>query len=698
MFTNSWAIALGIAAVCVPFLVHWLTKPRPVRLPISTIRFVREAVQQRRARHRLRDIIVLTLRTLAILLLAAAIARPLIGTKISAQEDSDADTVRIVILDVSQSMSASERGIELFERARPLAGKLLEYRSGLRANLILAAAQPQTTFDTPTTNLGALQETLADAVVQSERLQIQPALNRAADLFSRAAESGVRRELIVISDFQRTNWAAADFSVLPADTEIQLNAIAPEQTSANLAILNVSAPGRLQAREDAELAVEIGNFSAATRTVRVEVSLGEAVYTTEGDCPARSRTTLTTRIKVPDDGWRGGVARLVGVQDALAADNERHWVLRARPVPLIAMLTREREDVRPSGSYFLERAFQPDEEYSGGSRLVRLDAVSPDPEVIQQSEVIVIVRSGRLSNEVIHQIASLLRRGRGVLYVAVDGVDALNLQQLAEAAGSGLQLPVEFVPPLSGVPREDLFVTHVETELPPFSIFGDGITEAVAPLRFRGGLDTRRVAETIKEDIRATLSDQSACLIVTRSEAGTLAVLNLDLEVSDLPGSPLFVPLLSELLQRELLEGTDGVNAYDSGEPFALALPIGSEGMTAMQIIGPDASVVEMGDLYEEKGGMLWQGSSAGQPGVYQVRQHSDTIAAMAVVVPDEESDLRALSADVLQDRLAGGRNITYRASANIAGDERDTAWSWMLVLCVLCVVGEVTTLHLFRS
>lgn len=698
MFVHAWAIALGVAAASLPFLVHWLTKPRPVRLPISTLRFVREAVQQRRARHRLRDFIVLALRTAAILLLAAAIARPLIGQARSALDDPDADRIRVVILDVSQSMGAGVRGIENFERARPQAGKFLEYRSGLKANLILAGARPQATFEAPSTNFGALQDALASATVRPERLNVQQALNLAADVFSSSPETDAKRELVVISDFQRTNWAAADFSVLPDDTAIQLEAVVPEGAPANLAILGVRALGRVQAGQEAQLAVEIGNYSPAPRTVRVEVDLGDAVYPLEGDCAPRSRTTLQAQFRVPTDGWRTGIARLIDVDDALAADNQRFWAVQSRPRPTIVILTREREDQRPSNSYYMERALVPDSDSIGGPEVVRADAVDPDPETITRADVIVIVRSGRLSNDTIHQIAQLLRRGRGVLYVATDGVDSVNLQQFAEAAGPGLQLPVEFSPPPSGTPRTALFLTNIEQELPPFAVFGDRLPTAIAPLRFGGGLASRRVAETLAEDVRATFNDQSAFLVVTSSEAGKLAVLNADLTASDLPGSPLFVPLIAELMQQELLGTEGGANEFASGEPFTLSLPAGTEGVASMQITGPDDANGEFGQLTQEAAGIVWQGPAAGPPGAYEVRQDDATIAAIVTAVPDEESDLRTLTADVLEERLAGGRQVTYRAGASISPDADDTAWSWLLAACVLCVIGESAVLRAFRT
>ena len=45
-FLHPWAWAAGAAAALVPIAVHWLTRPRPTRMPLSTLRFVREAVQQ----------------------------------------------------------------------------------------------------------------------------------------------------------------------------------------------------------------------------------------------------------------------------------------------------------------------------------------------------------------------------------------------------------------------------------------------------------------------------------------------------------------------------------------------------------------------------------------------------------------------------------------------------------------------------
>jgi len=244
-FLHPWAIWLGIAAAAAPVVIHLLTRPRPVRLPISTLRFVREAIRQRRARSRLRDLLVLALRTAAVLLLAMAIARPQWGEKPLVSDDQGGQAVRVVLLDVSQSMAATSRSVEAIERARTLAAGYLRYRPGLQANLVLAGAVPRPVFDGPSTNFEALREELARCRALPERLDVHRALGVVAEMLVPQGENDRRRrELVVVSDFQRANWAAADFAQLPEDTQIQLEPVAADESPANLAILRAEARAR----------------------------------------------------------------------------------------------------------------------------------------------------------------------------------------------------------------------------------------------------------------------------------------------------------------------------------------------------------------------------------------------------------------------------------------------------------------------
>ncbi len=697
MFLHGWAIVMGVLAVGLPVLIHFLTRPRPARFPLSTLRFVREAIQQRRARHRLRDYVILALRTAAVCLFAAAMARPFWGgTEVAAIEDN-VDTLRVVIVDVSQSMAAEANGVVAFERGRAVASDQLDYRPGLKVNLLLAGAKPSAVFTSPSTNFAALRDAMAQANPLPQQLNLSAAITMAAEMLA-AGGDDVRRELVVISDFQRTNWAAADFSDLPKSTVIKLESVAGETPLPNLAILRVAGQGRLQLGQEGRLEVDVGNFSETPRQVRVEVTLGNALYQLSGNCPPQTTTTLTTDIVPRNLGWQTGTAQLVDVDDAAPRDNSRPCVIVVRSPPHYALITGQAESLLGSSSYYLQRGLVPGStgRSQGRTRVTRLAPGDMNRDTLGSAELLVIDHPGKFTDEQINLLASLLRRGHGILYVASEAIDATNLKRLTDAAGTSVRLPVEFVPAAAGRPRHDLFLTDIQRTQPPFSIFGENLTSLVSPLRFSGGLETRGIEGALADEVWATFNDQSAFLVGTSSEAGNLVVLNAALGRSNLVGSPLFVPLLGEVVQR-LLTRDRQHHDLQSGEPVAVFLPAEAGGVGELELAGPTAEA-QVGELLGEPGGVMWRTTAAGRPGVYKVRRDGETVFASAITIPAVESDLRSMPAEVLQERLAGGRDIRFRSVVNFTGDEQDVLWTYLAIACIGCLMGEIVALRLFRT
>ncbi|MGH9362134.1 MAG: BatA domain-containing protein, partial [Thermoanaerobaculia bacterium] len=72
---HLWALVLGGLAAALPVAIHLLTRARGRRLVYPTFRFVLEALRARRRWSRLRDLLVLALRTAAVLALASMFAR-----------------------------------------------------------------------------------------------------------------------------------------------------------------------------------------------------------------------------------------------------------------------------------------------------------------------------------------------------------------------------------------------------------------------------------------------------------------------------------------------------------------------------------------------------------------------------------------------------------------------------------------------
>jgi hypothetical protein len=410
------------------------------------------------------------------------------------------------------------------------------------------------------------------------------------------------------------------------------------------------------------------------------------------------RTTLGTEIPLPAAGWQTGSARLLSSEDALPADNARPFVLDVRPMPTYGLITREPAKPQPTSSHFLERALAPIKAREGVAieRVVRIDPETLDRDALASVALIVLDHPGKLSQAHIDLLAALLRRGRGMLYVAAEPIDATNLKLLTETAGSDLKMPVEFVPPLAGQSRRDLFLMEWRAKEAPFTEFGEDVTAALSPLRFSGGLSSRRLEGGLADDVLASYSDRSAALVLTTCGAGALAVLNADLSQSNLPSSGAFVPMIGELVGR-LLSQRRSDDAAPCGEPLAAYLPAEAGAAAGLTIVSDDPKQTNLGAVSDEGSFVLWRWESAGPPGIYSVKRDPATVFALATAAPALESDLEPIDPDLLTARLAGGRTVSYQSATNDP-QTKDSAWSWFLVACAGCMLCEFLVLRLFRT
>jgi hypothetical protein len=704
-FLHPALFAAALAAVALPVVVHWLTRPRPVSYRLSTLRLLREVVRQRRAKDRLRDWIVLALRAAAVALVGAALARPFLGERLVAESNGATSIRRVVLLDISQSMASTHGATPLVQPARSRAAQLLAYRPGLEANLILAGAKPRAAFRGLSTNFRALGDELARAEVRPERLNIQAALAAAGQMLAETGSTEVRRELVVIGDFQRTNWAAADFSAVPKGVEIQLESVAPPAPAENLAVLKAGCPGGAILGREARLKVEVGNFAAKPARVEVELTLGPASYRLKGLCPAGERLTLGEEVVLDRPGWQVGAARLIGVEDAMPADNTRPVAIEVRASPTFALVTREPPGAAGASSFYLERALSPlaQRQAAHQPKVVRVDPARWDDQPLATAELAVLDHPGKLPEAAVAQIVSLVRRGRSLLYVACEPVDAVNLKQLAAAAGSAWPARVEFLPPQAGSQRRELTLADVRRELPPFRVFGDELAGTLSTLRFSPALGSQRLDSGPSDELLASYSDRSAALVVGSLGAGAVAIWNIDLARSNLPRSAAFVPWVGELVDRLLGQSRRDLTV-ESGEPLSIFLPPEAGAAAGLKIAeGLAASRAKLmppeslGALVEEPGGLVWRAAAAGPPSAYQVRRGEQTVFALSSVLAEEESDLRPLALDVIRQRLSAGRSVTAR-SLSSGEQQRDEWWPSLAVACLVCMLLELAALRVART
>ena len=124
-------------------------------------------------------------------------------------------------------------------------------------------------FETPSTNFDALRDELDQCKVLPQRVDVQKLVGyRRTMLAPQSPDDKRRRELVIVSDFQRSAWAKANFASLPEGTQIQLESVAPAETPPNLAILAVRTVGQESGGGQAQLEVDVDNYSTASAAGR----------------------------------------------------------------------------------------------------------------------------------------------------------------------------------------------------------------------------------------------------------------------------------------------------------------------------------------------------------------------------------------------------------------------------------------------
>ena len=150
-----------LALAGLPVLVHLLSRTRPPEYRFSNVEFLRKVIRRTARFRRPKDWLLLILRTLALIALAAAFISPLLVSS-NAALPGERTTV-ILLIDRSASMAAREGAGSRFETACAEAARFLDDSHPTAANLIWIDAEPDAAFPDPGPNLGFLTDLLQKA-------------------------------------------------------------------------------------------------------------------------------------------------------------------------------------------------------------------------------------------------------------------------------------------------------------------------------------------------------------------------------------------------------------------------------------------------------------------------------------------------------------------------------------------------------
>lgn len=741
---HVWALAGAAGAAALPVAIHFLTKPRGTRQPLPGFRFLLESLNQTARRNRLRNFLVLLVRTLAVVLIALAFARFIERSNANVPgADPGQRNGKVIVLDCSLSMHAASEGTLLFDRARSLATKELGRGDLAEADLVFAAQGARAVFGKLSANLTALRDEMAGARPLPQALDATAALDTAArSLAGLSAEDLKSREVVIISDLQRSNWTKASFARLPKGAPVRIVSVQGHEPLANIAIVRAGVSGMAEAGAPILTAADVANFGTASASATLELSFDGRTWSKKLELAPGAVESVPFEIPASLPGWRHGAFQLTcdsPLLDALREDNRYPLCVNVRKAREIALITTERAADVGGPAFFLERGLRASPDAT--VNVTRFTPAQLEGELdaaLWRSNVVAVIQCGRLSDSQSTGLAKLLSGGVPILYAAQFSADADNMKSLEVTLGSALRLPVEFQVLKSGgtasggssalfgnrpAARDSgnkRFLVTVNVERRPFKVFGDAVARFTQGMALNGGLASslRGDAGLDTESILASYSDGSAALVITRVAAGRLAVLNMPIGAAGqhLAAFPIFVPLIQELC-ADLVEGGSerGQGGAVCGMPFSLAIPrwadlgggtTGASPAKNYRLERPSGEPVSIkGDnapaFRTEGGNTVFGWSAAGEPGAYLIRRGDEVIAGFTVTPPfADESNLAALDHDVLTQRLAQDRTVSVVSADKLADrDDSDKEhFHFFFIAALGLVIAELGILKAFRT
>ena len=699
-------LLLGLAAAAIPLIIHLFNFRRPRKINFSSLAFLQELQKSTMQRVRVKQLLLLILRTLAIACLVLAFARPTLTGSLGGSLGARATTSIAIVLDNSRSMQMRDGQGEYLDQAKDMASALVEQMDTGDELYIVPVADLSTPTERP---LHTMKHLGLDAVQEVEVAPgagvVTDAWYQALDLLS--ASTNINKEVYVVSDFQES---ALTDTTLDARLGAITTYIVPVGTveHVNVAVTDVEVASRIiEVGQPVRINATVINYGQETiegyvASVFIEGErVAQATVDLEPNVPQNTQFIVTPQRR----GWLSGVVQVE--DDAFASDNIRHFALHVpeRRQLLIVRGENQRSD-------FLELALSSD--------LTR-GRVNFDLETIEESDLatrrlgtysaIVLVGLRSISSGESALLKEYVQEGGGVLFFPGEGGFAEDYNSLFETLSAG---QFSGFSGTWGSRRSVASFEQVDLEHPLF----DGVFEQQRGFRQQITVESPALYYVMNyspgagtEQSLISLSNGFPFLQEIRDGQGTFFLLTVapDIRWSDLPQKGLFIPLLYRCMYY--LSASESVAGDQLIIGKASDLRVGGVAESnRLKLIAPDEEeiVPEQRNLFGAS--LLHIDASLQLPGIYNVMSEDQLIRKVAMNLDVRESDLSTYNPDEAREVLGAMGEGSVRILDLSSSDGPDHVleelqkertgvelWNVFLLLALIFMVIEMLVARQWR-
>ena len=676
IFVNP-LVLIGLVAAVIPLLVHLFHFRRPRKLDYSSIALLRSIQRTTMQRVRIRNWLLLLLRTLALCALIFVFARPTLTGISNAQFLGHARVSMVLALDASPSMMQRDSdGIRLTQ-AKSMAESIMATADPDDEVFVLSQ---DAQYLQPVSELADLQPIYTTRTAYQTIYQATTLLHQEATYLNKV--------VYYLGDLQKTTLTDSVPTPIHETTSIVLIPVGAPESTPNVGITNVLVTSRiidLGAPVTVEATVvnhgtsPIDDYAVSLYLEDRHVAQTSAMLPPDVSVRVRLQGTPETR------GWMAGT--VVIEDDSFEADNQRHFTLY---VP-------ERRDIlivhgTLAQTKHVELALSVREEpRSLYTTAIPQSGLAAAP--LSQYSAIMLVGLDGLSSGEILKLDQYVQTGGGLLLFPGSNPDPVNT--LLDAFGAG-HVTIQTM---------ETSLESADFEHPLF----EGIfTVSESSYRMESVRISRAAHYRPRAGAEQTLmAGLGGIPLLQEIQYGRGRILFLavapELSWSDLPVRGLFVPLMYRTAhylsaggsvqgEQALVGRNVTIRLPATQEEITIKLPDGTELMAAQRQVF-DASVIEF---------------QADSPGISQVLVKQNTAHLISIGLDPRESHLSYATPDEAGNRLSAALETTVDRVSADSRQELPTAvaqartglelWRHFLALGLILLSAEMLLAARWRN
>ena len=660
---------VALAGLAIPVLLHLTQREKKQVVRFPSLMFVRRIPYHSVRRRKIQNWLLLAVRMAALALIIMAFARPLIMRTNAASVPGTGAREVVILLDTSYSMGYGDR----FERARAAArDQVAKLTPSDRASLVLFATGAEIAMKSTAEHSG-MNAVIAATKPTAAATRYTPALKVAGSIL---AESMLpRREVVLISDFQRAGWRGEEGARLPSGATLTPIAIQNIADRPNVSVTGVTFARSTFSNQE-RIAVTAGLMNRSERPVTgATISLAVAGLPVASKPlsiePGSAASVTFDPVTISSRNMRATVHTS---DDALGADNTFNFVLSPTQPVRLALVDRGAS----GGTLYLSRALAIGD--APRFETVTRPAESLTDDDLRKSSA-VLLNDIPVSLPLARRLARYVEQGGGLFVAAA---------ARASWPGEVDLLPASLGAPVDRTRGDAARIGAIEYGHPVFEPFHAPRGGDFSTTRVYG---YRNVTPAKGAQVLARF-DGGAPAVVERSVAGGRVLLwasSLDTSWTDLPLKPVFLPFVHRSVQH--------LASYREPRPWLTVGEVLDPGVAAAVPKTPEAQRVVLTPSgrrlpLDDEGSDVMELTEQGFYELRTAKADSD-VAVVATNVDPTEADLTPM--DPKDIVLAVGNNAQGAPTAGVpmtpeAREKNQRLW-WYLLFTGIVLLGTDTLL-----